>query len=97
MLRAREVPADEARRIGLLDAVAPAGGALELALDWSDELAARSPAALTAILRCVDEADDRPLVEGLANEAKRVTALFEGPEAREGLAAFIEKRAPDYG
>jgi enoyl-CoA hydratase/carnithine racemase len=97
MLRAREVSAEEALRIGLLDAVAPDGAVLETALAWSDELAARSPAALAAILRCVDDADDRPLTEGLANEAKRVNALFEGPEAREGLSAFVEKRSPNYG
>lgn len=97
MLRAREVPAEEAYRIGLLDAVVPEGAVLESALSWADELAARSPSALTAILRCVDDADDLPLAEGLAAEAQRVNALFDGPEAREGLTAFVEKRAPNYG
>jgi enoyl-CoA hydratase len=97
MLRAREVPGEEAAGIGLLDALVPSGTALETSLAWAEQLAGQSPAALDAIMRCVDDADDRPLAEGLAAEADRVTALFSGDEAREGLAAFIEKRAPDYG
>lgn len=97
MLRAREVAAEEAHAIGLLDALVAEGRAEDTALEWADELAARSPAALGAIMRCVDDADDRPLAEGLAREAERVNALFVGPEAREGLAAFLEKRTPDYG
>lgn len=97
MLRAREVRADEAAAIGLLDLVVASGTALDAALSWVDELARNSPAALTAIMRCVEEADDRPLAEGVAGEAERVNGLFAGPEAREGLAAFLEKRAPEYG
>lgn len=97
MLRAREVPGEEAAAIGLIDALVPAGTALDAALAWAEDLAAQSPAALSAIVRCVDDADDRPLAEGLEAEADRVTALFAGPEAREGLAAFLEKRSPNYG
>jgi enoyl-CoA hydratase len=97
MLRAREVPAEEARAIGLLDHLVAPGAALDAALAWVEELAGNSPAAQAAIMRCVDDAEDRPLAEGLAAEADRVDRLFTGAEAREGISAFVGKRAPEYG
>jgi len=56
----------------------------------------RSGAALTQIMRCVDDADDVPLAEGLAREGRAGQRAVRRPEAREGLSAFIQKRRPDY-
>jgi enoyl-CoA hydratase/carnithine racemase len=96
MLTAREVPAEEAYQIGLLDRLVEPGEAEKVATDLAHTLCTRSGAALAEILRCVDDAHDLPLAEGLAREADRVNALFTLPEAREGLTAFLEKRRPDY-
>jgi enoyl-CoA hydratase len=96
MLTARDVPAEEAYAIGLLDRLVEPGEAEAQAMTLAHTLCTRSPAAQTEILRCVDDAQDLPLVEGLAREADRVNALFSGPQAQEGLAAFLEKRRPDY-
>jgi len=57
---------------------------------------ARSGPALTELLRCADDAFDLALADGLRAEAERVNALFSGPEAQEGLHAFLEKRPPRY-
>ncbi len=96
MLTARDVPGPEAHAIGLLDRLVEPGAAEAEALRLARTLCGRSPAALAEIMRCVDDADDRPLADGLAAEARRVTELFGGPEAREGLRAFVEKRRPGY-
>jgi enoyl-CoA hydratase len=96
MLTARDVAAPEAYAIGLLDRLVEPGEAQDEALRLAKVLCSRSGAALTQVMRCVDDADDLPLAEGLTREAERVNELFEGPEAREGLRAFIEKRRPDY-
>jgi enoyl-CoA hydratase len=48
--------------------------------------------ALAAVLRSVDDAGDLPLPDGLAREAERVTGLFDSPDGREGLTAFVAKR-----
>jgi enoyl-CoA hydratase len=56
----------------------------------------RSGDALTQIMRCVDDAADLPLEQGLAREAERVNELYTGPEATEGLRAFLAKRRPNY-
>jgi enoyl-CoA hydratase/carnithine racemase len=95
MLSAREVPAEEAYRIGLLDRLAPAGSAEAEALALAAELAERSGPALTAILRSVDDAYGPG--DGFAAEARRVTELFTDGEAAEGLRAFLDRRKPDFG
>ncbi len=92
MLTAREVPAAEALAIGLLDRVTEPGGALKQALELAGQFGVMSRPALTAVLNCVDNAAELPLAEGMAREAARVTDLFDSPDAREGLAAFVAKR-----
>jgi enoyl-CoA hydratase/carnithine racemase len=94
MLSAREVPAEEAHRIGLLDRLAPAGSAEAEALALAADLAERSGPALTAILRSVDDAYGPG--DGFAAEARRVTELFTDGEAAEGLRAFLDRRKPDF-
>jgi enoyl-CoA hydratase len=96
MLTAREVAADEALAIGLLDRVTEPGGAVAAALALAGQIAALSQPAIEAILRCVDDAAELPLADGMAREAVRVTDLLVSPEGREGLAAFLEKRPPKF-
>ena len=96
LLTAREVPAEEAHAIGLLDRLVEPGSAAKEAMALAGTLCERSGAALTQILRCVDDAHEEALELGLAREAERVTALFGGTEAREGLRAFLDKRRPNY-
>jgi enoyl-CoA hydratase len=96
MLSAREVPAAEAHAIGLLDRLVPAGDAEAQAQELAATLAGHSGPALTAVLRCVDDAATSPSEEGLAAEARRVTALFGDGEVTEGLRAFLDRRPPDF-
>ena len=96
MLTGREVAADEALAIGLLDRVTEPGGAVALAVRLAGQLGALSRPALGAVLRCVDDAADLPLAQGMAREADRVTELFDSPDGREGLAAFVAKRPPSF-
>jgi enoyl-CoA hydratase len=97
MLTAREVQADEAHAMGLLDRRTDAGGAIEAALALAAQFAALSGPALEAVLRCVDDAGECTPAEGMAREAARVGILFGSPEAREGIAAFIAKRPANFG
>lgn len=95
MLTARQVPADEALAIGLVDRLADADvnkAALELAAD----LVSSSLPAQLAVVRSVNAAFEMPLEEGFAFEAKQEQGLFEDGEAAEGIAAFIAKRRPNF-
>ena len=96
MLTAREVQAADALAIGLLDRVTEPGSALKLALELAGQFGAMSRPALAAVLRCVDDAAELPLAEGMAREADRVTDLLDSPDGQEGLAAFIAKRPASF-
>lgn len=96
MLSGREFGADEAHRIGVLDRVVPAGHAEGEAVALARQLSGLSQPALRDIMRGVDDAQELPLEAGLVREAARVDVLFTGPDAQEGMQAFVDKRAPKF-
>ena len=97
MLTGRQVEADEAFWIGLVDRFAePGDTARAAAWQLAHELAAASTPAQLAVVRTVDAAYDRPLADGLRYEVEQIQELFERGEAVEGLQAFIDKRAPEF-
>lgn len=97
MLTGRQVEADEAFWIGLVDRYAEPGETARMAA-WqlARELIAASKPAQLAVIRAVDAAYDRPLAEGLRYEAEQVQEVFERGEAIEGIRAFVGKRAPEF-
>jgi enoyl-CoA hydratase/carnithine racemase len=96
MATARQVPADEAKAIGLVDRLVAAGGARAATVELAGDLARLSRPALAAVLRTVAAAFDLPFQEGLRYEVEQIQELFERGEAREGIAAFLEKRSPKF-
>jgi enoyl-CoA hydratase len=98
MLTGRAVPAAEAHAIGLLHRIATADASLlEQALAFGREVVGFSPAAIDAIRACVAAAGPVVGDAGLAVEAAQVRANFDTPDAREGVAAFLEKRPARFG
>jgi enoyl-CoA hydratase/carnithine racemase len=97
MLTGRQVPADEAYAMGLVDRLVDDGSAEKEALALATELRAVSLPAQQAVIRTVDAAYELPLDEGFAFEAAQEQGLFEHGEAQEGIAAFLEKRPPRFG
>ncbi len=89
ILTGRQVDAEEALRIGLVDAIADP--VLERALEVARELAARSPVALRVAKRLLNLSPG-----ALEQEAEEFGDLFASEDAKEGLAAFAEKRAPRF-
>jgi enoyl-CoA hydratase len=95
MLTARQVTADEALAIGLVDRLA-GGDVVKEALALAAELVTSSLPAQLAVVRAVNAAFELPLGEGLRYEALLEQGLFVDGEAVEGIRAFIAKRAPDF-
>jgi enoyl-CoA hydratase len=95
MLTARQVGADEAAAIGLVDRLTD-GDAVKAALDLAGELIGPSLPAQLAVVRTVDAASERTLVDGMAYEAEQEQGLFEEGEAAEGISAFVAKRPPNF-
>ena len=88
----RTVGAEEAARRGLVEAVFEPGELMERTLELAHVLAAKSPLALAAAKRAVNRAYQGDHEENLEAEADHFGDLFESEDAKEGLAAFIEKR-----
>jgi enoyl-CoA hydratase len=84
----RQVRADEALTIGLVDRVVPADDVLDHALAWAAELAAGAVVAMGLAKQAIDEGLGRPLAEGLDAEAQRFVEVFDTEDARVGVESF---------
>ena len=89
ILTARQVDAEEALRIGLVNAIADP--VLDHALEVAQKLAAKSPGALAVAKRLLNLSPG-----ALDREAAEFGDLFATEDAKEGLAAFAEKRTPRF-
>lgn len=96
MLTARTVDAVEAAGVGLIDRAVEAGRADAAALALAHDLCGLSMPALRAVVRAVEASLTLPPDQGFAVEADEEQRLFEHGEAREGLAAFVERRPPTF-
>lgn len=90
----RTVDADEAERRGLVQAVHDP--VLDKALETARLLAAKSPVALAAAKAAINDSLQGDHARNLASEADRFGELFASEDAKEGLAAFVEKREPKF-
>jgi enoyl-CoA hydratase len=95
-LTGRLIGAEEAERIGLVSRVVAAAELLEEALKTAEKIAAFSPTAVMMAKESVARADEMPLAEGLRFERRLFQALFATEDRKEGMAAFLEKRAPKF-
>jgi enoyl-CoA hydratase len=96
ILTGRIVDAEEALRVGLVNAVYEPGDLMERVGQTARALAAKSPLALAAAKAAVNHALQGDHVENLAGEARRFAGLFASEDQKEGMAAFIDKREPRF-
>jgi len=95
-LTGRMIDAEEAERAGLVARVVPAGELLEEALKTAEKIAAMPPLAAMANKELVNAALETPLSEGLRIERALFGGLFGTEDQKEGMAAFAEKRTPQW-
>jgi len=96
LLTAREVPAEEALRIGLIGYVVPDGKALEKALEIAGVIGQNGPLAVEAIKQSVIETEGMSEIDGLARELEIGWPIFTSKDAAEGQKAFAEKRPANF-
>ena len=90
------IGADEALRIGLVNAVYPAAELVERARDLALKLAGKPPVALRYALEAVNQGVNAPLKEGQAIEAHLFGLCFATEDQSEGMAAFLQKRKAEW-
>ena len=95
-LTGRFMEAEEAERAGLVARVVPAADLLRVAREAARQIAAKSPLAVRAAKEAVNRSFETTLREGLLFERRLFDALFATEDQKEGMAAFLEKRAAQF-
>lgn len=94
VLTGARMPSAIAHRWGLVNRLAPPGGALEAALVLAGEIAANAPLSVVASKRIVREARSWPEHDIWARQRPLAEAVIGSADAQEGARAFAEKREP---
>jgi enoyl-CoA hydratase len=93
----RILTAKQALQLGIVEYVTSPETLLAKAIDYAAALAVGPRGALEAIKRAVFSGSHSGIRAGLASELSSSTHLFQTDDAREGIAAFLEKRSPRFG
>ena len=96
VLTGRMMDAAEAERAGLVSRVVPLAELLDAALAAAQTICAMSGPSVALAKECVNRAYESPLAEGLLFERRIFHALFATEDQKEGMDAFVNKRAPVF-
>ena len=96
ILSGEMIGADRALDMGLVNRVVPAGETLAAAEELLDTILANGPIALRFALEAVDRSLETGIDEGLGLESHLFGLLASTDDMREGMSAFLEKRAAEF-
>jgi len=95
-LTGRFMDAEEAERAGLVSRVVPAKKLMDEALATATKIAEKSALAAMTVKEAVNRSYETTLAEGLLFERRLFHSLFATEDQKEGMAAFLEKREPQF-
>ena len=96
VLSGESIDAQRAQQAGLVSDIHPANLSDEYALKLAATIARHSPLALRAAKQALRLSQEVNLQAGLTQERQLFTLLSGTEDRREGIAAFLEKRTPDF-
>lgn len=96
LLTGAAVDATEALRLGLVDEVVPAADLMSRAREVAKSMAGMAPLAVEGVLEAVERGQELPLADALKVESEVFGRLSGTADKREGVAAFLEKRAAKW-
>lgn len=95
-VESERIPAARCVELGLANRTVPADQLRDAALEWAHALAKRAPLSLAATKRAMRHAADRDWASSYDVESRLQGDLLGTEDNREGIAAFLEKRAPEF-
>ncbi len=96
MIQGRAVSPKEALALGIVDRLFPPAELVVKTIEYADGVARGAAFAAGRIKLAVNHGTDLPLSEGLAYEREVTEEVFRSADAKEGIAAFVEKRKPSF-
>jgi enoyl-CoA hydratase len=96
VLTGKFISAEEALAGGLINKIVPVELLLDETLKLARLIAAQSPVAVKLAKEAVNNAFNSTLDEGLIFERKNFYLTFASADQKEGMAAFVEKRVPEF-
>jgi len=76
--------------------VVPAKALIEEAMKAAQKIVEKSAVTAMVVKECVNRAQETSLAEGLMFERRMFHAMFATEDQKEGMAAFLEKRQPQF-
>jgi enoyl-CoA hydratase/carnithine racemase len=96
LLSGRSVSADRLYQLGLVSELHPADALAEAALTLAQDIAGKSPGALRRMKTVARGSADASADDALAHEQRQLREHLQSEDLKEGLAAFAEKRQPQF-
>ncbi len=96
ILTGRMMDAQEAERSGLVSRVVPAASLMEETMAAAKKIAGMAPLAVMLTKEMVDAAYETTLSQGVTFERRLFHSMFAFQDQKEGMAAFVEKRKPEF-
>ena len=87
----KPIKADEALRIGLVNAVVPQAELMDKALELANQIAANAPLAVRAAKQCINAEYDMPVDDAIVNESRAFGNCFATEDQKNGMKAFLNK------
>lgn len=91
-----QITAQEAQQVGLVSKIFPADQLVAEAIKLAERISQHSPLIVRMCKETVNTAYETSLQEGLRFERKQFYATFATDDRKEGMSAFVEKRAPKF-
>ncbi|HXH03774.1 MAG TPA: enoyl-CoA hydratase-related protein [Candidatus Competibacteraceae bacterium] len=96
LVTGRQIKADEAKSLGLVNHVYPGAELMDRALEMARAIAAKGPLAVRLCKEAVQRGQDLDLENACQLEAQVFGLCFSTEDQKEGMKAFIEKRSPQF-
>jgi enoyl-CoA hydratase/carnithine racemase len=88
--------ADRAREVGIVNTVVASNELLNTVISKAQQLAEKPPSALRITKALLKSGSVSAIADAMAKETEQFTALLQGPEAKEAMVAFMQRRKPDF-